>query len=290
MKIWVLRLVVVLVTVALLNMADTRAAGLPASLETLSTSTRPGQLLAAAIRVTASAQPDAITSLGQHLKTRDFLDRLDPPDSDGNGPLRVDRLLKALAESPAPRAREVLLELTRAPTFTRSLERTDGLIEVLAQLRPAPEAAIRFWDAHSQPEDGFTSVTIAALVENGSTPALVLLAQKFSSPEHPDVDKIGWMRTEILGHRNDVALLRSCERMLRGSLPVHLKPLLVESVFDYRAEWYRPHLEVEPPCRSRADAAARQVLVELGEYALRNVPLTKEQEQAVKDVLRIVAP
>ena len=37
---------------------------------------------------------------------------------------------------------------------------------------------VAFWDAHSQPDDGFGNVTIAALIENGSPPALQLFVSK----------------------------------------------------------------------------------------------------------------
>ncbi|MEJ7712145.1 MAG: hypothetical protein WKF84_20365 [Pyrinomonadaceae bacterium] len=59
------------------------------------------------------------------------------------------------------------------------------------------------------------------------------------------------MRTRILTHRNDLPLLQSCQPVLTDILPIHLRPYLVEALFDYRpAEWYRPATAVNPPKRT----------------------------------------
>lgn len=255
--------------------------------ETLAASNDPEKLLEAAATIAASHQVEDLARLSTHLVSASFLDQLDPPESidDMDGFLRVGHVLEALAENRVPEAHELLVSLTRIPAFDDPLERADCLIEALGAVRPAPPAAIRFWDEHCQPEDGFTTLTIATLVENRSAPALGLLERKFADPLHPDVDKIGWMRSDVLFQRNDLGVLRSCQRMLQGSLPENLRPAMVECLFDHRYEWYGHDPPGAPPERAEAKPEALGVLREIGNHALAHFGLADELRQMVERVL-----
>lgn len=247
----------------------------------LKTSKDPQVLLRAALDCAAGPNPDDLKALGEALSSPAFLTRLDSKD-EYLGPtqkLRLARVLDALMDNPA--GHDVLVGLTVKPAFTALEQRRDLLIRALAAVRPAPDAAIRFWERNSTPGAPYLQVTIDALADNLSEPALALLEKKFADPRFEEEDKIAWMRDPVLRHRADVRMLRTCERMLAGSLPPALRPELVEALCDYKREWY---LSEKPPLPPPPDAYAPEARAELRkicELALHEVKLTDSQKAAV---------
>ena len=231
-------------------------------------------LMLEATRLARSNEPADHVSLLGKLQSEDFLKKLDGEKA-YRGParnLRLRPVLEALSKNPAPSARNALGTLIQTPSFYREPARADLLIKACAEVRPAPPEVIQFWDGHSQPDDGFTPLTIDALVCNGSETAIALLEKKMTDPRHGEEDKLDWMRSSILTHRNDLTLLHGCERMLAGNLSPKLKVSLVEVLFDYRpAEWYRPSGVLRPPDRRLASPPALAQLQRIGDYALRNL-------------------
>jgi hypothetical protein len=243
---------------------------------------------AAALALAASALPSDHATLRQELLSEDFLARLGPPKTSRRSPQDSPLLpvLQTLSTNPAPSARQVLLALTQAASFNRNPDRTDLLIRACAALRPAPPEVVAFWDQHCQPEDGFTPLTIEALVENGSAPALALFEKKMLSNRFSDDVKTDWMRSSVLTHRNDLAVLQSCQRLLAGALPHKLRPALVEVFFDYKpAEWFPPDTVLRPPARAQAGTEARAQLRAIGMWALQNLSLTESEKSAIRQTL-----
>jgi hypothetical protein len=254
--------------------------------QVLQSGSNPQELSKAATSVARSAVPADGERLRALLSTEAFLRRLDSDADYTNAAkfrLRVSRVVEALARNPAPGARKAFLELLHDKTFLAEDERTLALVQAGAHARPAPPELVKFWDAHSRPDDGFTPTTIAALVDNGSPPAVALLEKKLADPTHSEDEKRAWMRTLVLTHRNDLTLLEGCERMLEGSLPAPLRPALVEALFDYRpGEWYRPATVVSPPDLAAASQPALAKLRKLGKIALARVPLGEVEKRAVE--------
>ena len=255
-----------------------------------STASAPSAALPAALEDARSDAPARHASLLAKLQTRSFLETVDTPadyaDAARRG-LHVGQVVDALALNAAPSAQRAFQALTTSKTFLAHDERVIALIKAGVNIRPAPRELVRFWDRYSQPDDGFTPTTIGALVDNGSEPALRLLEQKLADPRHGADDKVGWMRTDMLRHRNDLPLLQMSERLLNGRLPSRLRPALVEVLFDYRpGEWFKPGAGVSPPPLASAAAPARLHLHKLGNLALRTVALNAEQKAAVRQRLR----
>jgi hypothetical protein len=70
---------------------------------------------------------------------------------------------------------------------------------------------------------------------------------------HSDDDKRLWMVTGIMKHRNEEAMLDTCERLLQRGLLERLRPMLVEVIFDHRPnKWFRPATVLVPPERKLA--------------------------------------
>lgn len=256
----------------------------------LQTAKDPKELLNAALVLARSKQPMDHEILLSYLQRPEFLNRMDSEidyRAAASKRLRISRLLEALSMNEARSAQEVVVTLSGDQPFLRSVNRIDALIRASAAIRPPPSQLIVFWDAHCQHDDGFSHVTVSVLIKNGTEAALHLLERKMADPRHPDDDKIAWMRTDILSHRNDLLLLRSCERMLSGELPQKLRPYLVEALFDYRpAEWYSPASPYNPPDLGQASPQVREELRRVGQLALRTVALTPEQKEVVERSLK----
>jgi hypothetical protein len=255
------------------------------SLRVLQTSQDPKELVAAARSLARSKQSTDHDLLLHLLQSEDFLMRLDSESDYRNTRkrLRIGQVTEALSKNDNPTAHKVLVALTQSPMFIKDEARADLLIQACAAVRPAPPEVVRFWNDHSKPDDGFTHLTIQAVVENGTAPALRVLEQKMADPAHTEDDKISWMRSTILTHRDDLPLLQSCERMLTSGLPKRLRPYLVEVLFDYRpAEWYAPAELLHPPDRKKASEVVLAQLRRIGQFALRTVALTPEQKEVVE--------
>ncbi|HEY4188733.1 MAG TPA: hypothetical protein VGP07_26940 [Polyangia bacterium] len=249
-------------------------------------------LVSAAVAVARSQEPPDHESLRAHLLEDAFLDRLDSEADYREASrfrLRVARVVDVLAKNPAPSAQVALTALVKDPAFIAQPDRAEALLEASVRLRPPAPEVVTFWDEHFQPDDEFTSTTVRVLVENGSEPALALLEQKLASPGHDDGDKVAWMRTDILSHRNDAGLLEMCERLLNGPLPRELCAPLVEAIFDYRPdEWYRPASVYAAPPLESASFEALEVLSRLAIFALTMIRLGDEQRLAVNTRLELV--
>ena len=255
---------------------------------TLSGSDDPKALVHAAQGLATSDQPPDHSALLGFLRQESFLLRLDSEEAYDGKPerLRLRRVLESLAKNDAPSAHAVLDQLTQDRTFIGEPQRVDLLIQVSSALRPPADEVIRFWDNHCQPEDGYCHLTVEAIVENGDPRALAVLESKFADPDHEEDDKLAWMQSSILTHRNDLALLEMCHRLLAGTLPPDLRPSLVEVLYDYQPErWFRPHQLLTPPDRATATPAALAQMRQTAALVLSSVALNGEQKAAVERTL-----
>lgn len=255
----------------------------------LQTSKEPKELLKAGAELAASDNAADQKALRDALCTEDFLLRLNTVEEYAGDTkrLRLRRIFDQLVQNQSPYAKETILALVKSPPYLKEGGRVDLLIMATAVVRPAPPELVAFWDKYCQPEDGYTPLTIDALAENGSPPALELLERKFADPAHEDDFKQAWMRRSVFTHRNQAGMLATCGRLFEKGLPDHLRGDLVDVVFDYKpGEWYRPAVSFNPPPWSSYSASARAQMRRLGDYVLKNLKLTARQKQAVEDTLK----
>jgi hypothetical protein len=260
-------------------------------LKVLQSSKDPNQLLAVAVSLAGSLEPEDHTALLRFLQNSAFLSRLDSAEDYEKTPkrLRFCKVLEKLSANPTASAHAVLVQLTQSPAVLHHPSRIDLLIEAVIPIRPAPPEIIRFWERHWQPEDGYSNLTARAAVENGSPPAISLFEKKMADPTHSEEDKLAWMRGEVLTHRNDVALLQGCERLLKNPLPENLRVSLVEVLFDYDPQWSTPRSPKSPPDRKRASPESRQVMRRIGDWTLANLKLEAHTKAAVEQALKEVS-
>ena len=246
------------------------------------------QVVSAALALARSANVDDHKLLASQLSDPAFLASLDSAQEyrQTGRRLRIARVLEALASNPAPSAKDVLVQLTKSSTFTEEPVRIDYLIRYTAGITPPPPSLLEFWDKHSQPDDGFTPLTIEALTKNGSEPALALLEEKLADPSHSDEDKQFWMRSYLLPHRNEAPLLKMVNRFLLANVSPHLKEDIVEAIFDYQPDqWYAESAVVRPPDRLLASPEAREILKSIGRYSLKSLSLPSALRTKVEKVL-----
>ena len=258
-------------------------------LEILRTSTDGRELKRAAIAVAAGGSPEEHRLLLRKLSSGEFIGLLDPPEHyDGTWrDLRLGRVVDTLVENRCPSADDVLVGLIASPDFQAHVLRMQILLRALAVVRPSPPQAIAYWDRLSDPQSPIVGDVIEALCVNQSPSALDLLERKFADPSQDRENRVLWMREFLLVRRNDEPLLSCCERMMTKSLPVDLRPELVDVLFDYKPDkWFMPEAPPKPPPRELASDGAREILGRIGEYALRNVTLEVSQRRAVWRVVK----
>lgn len=258
-------------------------------LNIMQTSDDSKQLLFSALALARSKETDNHKKLLEFLNRPEFINRLDTPEDYRNTStkiLRVTRVVKVLSENDAPSAQSAYVGLTKSANFLENPARVDALIIYSANVRDRASDLVKFWDKYCQPEDGFSNLTVRALVKNGTESAMEVLVEKTADLNHPEEDKMYWLRNIFLPHRNDFLLLKSFEEMLRGKLNQDLRPYLVEIIFDYKPEWYRPHSRANPPDRAKLGFKEREQLNRLGKIALQIPDLTDEQKQAVENTLK----
>jgi hypothetical protein len=240
-------------------------------------------------RLAASDEPEDHQTLYSYLVDAGFLEHLDSEIDYIKQPrsrLRIGRVIDVLSRNETDSARQLIASLTESSVFLAHDRRVELLIDASMHVRPLPPQVVRFWQKCLDPLYGYPTLTVEAMVTNGTPPSLELLERTMADPAYEDADKIGWMRRSFLKSRNDLSLLQSCHRLLSGALPEPLRPFLVEVLFDYRpGEWFRPSWSVPRPSRAAMTTEARQELHAIGRFALESIDLTKTQQLAIEQTL-----
>jgi hypothetical protein len=244
------------------------------------------QILRSLLADARSEEPSRHAAVLASVETASVLEKLDTEADYQNAHtfrLRVAQVTEALARNPAKSAIQAFVALTTSEAFLAHEERILSLIRTSVFIRPAPLALATFWDKYSQPDDGYTPTTIGVLIANGSSPALELFESKMADRDHDDDSKVGWLRSDVLVHRNDYLILQVCERLLSDKLSDELQRELVGVLFDYRpAAWFPPSASKSPPPLTAASNEALDQLVKDAIVALTMVELGDEQRQVVK--------
>jgi hypothetical protein len=265
---------------------------LPEALEILNRSDDPWDLLDAAKALAKAPDPNGHQVLAQAVCSASFLGRLDS-DADYEGAsvdLGLAALMAAVADNGSPSAVAVLEAAGRSPVYLDHPARVDVLIDAWARIRPAPEAAVGFWEAHTALDDGFVERVMLRLAENGSPPALGLVARKLVDTSVPMDHRRYWLRRHAILHRDNPVLLAAFQRMIAGSIEAELRPYVVEILFDYRPkEWYSPHDEPKRlPSRAAASRQALELLRAIGRRALAELTLPPGLDERIAAELRVI--
>ena len=83
-----------------------------------------------------------------------------------------------------------------------------------------------------------------------------------------------WLRDPVLRKRNDRNVLQYCKStFVTGSLNASWHNALLEVLFDYNEGWYLSCSFPRPPKRMVAEPEARQLMGEIGKFALTRMKI-----------------
>lgn len=256
----------------------------------VATSKDPRVVYQAALRAAASTDGAEHQALRAKLITQPLLDLLDTRDEYEQPPttLRIAGVLKELMTNRTPVADETLNALASNELFTSILPRQHLMIMAMVPVRPASKEAVDLWRRHSQPKAPYKHVSMDAMADNGTEPAIALFEEVMTSPAHNHDHKIMWMQDPILRHRNNPIMLAMCERLLLQTLPVEIRPHLVSALFEYREQWYLVCDPPLPPELASTPTAGKLTLRRIGEHALANIQLETRTRAAVEATLQVL--
>jgi hypothetical protein len=249
----------------------------------------PDQLLALALKSCTSTDSAALATVIEAVKDPYFCDRLDPdgeekpvvivhgkPPPDFLEPMRLQKLMYAIASLPGEVGCRSILAIAESKTFTSQMkvgktgphQRMEALIIACGNVRnPSPEL-LTFMDRKLAEDNYWSSRVICAWVRMRSEAACPKLEQRVKEAN----DKLGGeMRgfyVEVLfASRNEPTTVDLYKRLISGNIKdAGLRNTIVQTVFDYRPrEWYginAPRVERYLPVPNR-HAASTVVLREL---------------------------
>jgi hypothetical protein len=233
---------------------------------------------------------EQVVSVFNDLRSEQFLLSLDSEADYADAAahrLRVSRVVEALARNTAPNAQEAFLRLLAENVFIANDDRVDALIMASAFVSEPDARLSQFWNRFSQSDDGYTPLTITALLDNGAPEAIAMFEQKMVDESHESEEKTGWLYAIVVPHRDDANLLEGVWRLLHDDkLSSELKLQLVEVLFDYRPEeWYRPASVAKLPDRAAISMRSRELLINNGEYSLASLDLPIPVAENVRAVI-----
>jgi hypothetical protein len=260
---------------------------------TLIRSQDPAQLARAAQVLAASSSPGDQRTLLDHLKSPAFQERLDPSSEIDTGPddRWIAKPLRSLANNPAPPARAALVELMTDEPFTSDPDHVDLLVAASIQFRPPAPAVVAFWRKHDRPDSVHVTRVVAALMENGDPLAVaeferLLLATAPAPADQGGDARVRWLRGPFLAHRDNPAVLAMAQRLLDKPQPPNwthdIQISMAEAVFLRRAEWYRPHQDVQAPPRLKTPLEGRRALRVIADQVRKDLDPSPILEAGIK--------
>lgn len=216
----------------------------------------------AALAFARSAKPEQLKVLGKALQTPAVLERIMKLDQSRRCVMPV--ILRALAANSVPQARKEFVALIASRAWAERTDRSDGsdlldeLLRATGVFRPVTPEVLALWTRLAKPMDGWVNVTVIALAENATPEAAALFERLLRDPKHDLDTKSSWLRSDLVGHRDQLELLKMAGRLLDAKLPAQLQAAVMEGVFDYRPEWYGtcPGPTLVPLARYTTDARA----------------------------------
>jgi hypothetical protein len=239
------------------------------------------ELEAAATELAVSDDPAAIERLVDFLAQRDFLERLDPPGST-DATERLRAVLSVFKERPGPDVAHASLRLADAPYYLEH-DRKSLVLEAMAAAVPmTAEVAAAFDRAN---EEGYFGFNALLLAKNGSPAALDLFHRMMQNSDVEIEERVEFLHKGILPFRTRLATLQMVSAMLDdNNLDAAAKAAAIESVFDYRPEWFGHHGAKPPAWRSASDETLEYVIA-LGTRVLERD--NRLQPDAVRDTIEL---
>jgi hypothetical protein len=199
----------------------------------LHTSSDRDALERAAVALGQSTNPGDVALLGQYLRDREFLARL---DNLNDLPTRhFGRVIEALKGHPSPEVIKLCQMLADDPVSLEK-DRKSFILELLTSVKPMSEQTAAAF-ARSN-EQGYFAFNARLLVQNGSPRALALFESMMLDQSVEAESRVECLHKGIVPRRTDASILGAADRILVRTTERPIAAAVVESVFDYRQSWF----------------------------------------------------
>jgi hypothetical protein len=175
--------------------------------------------------------------------------------------------MAALAERPTPPVVELCLALADDPVFVAEGDRKRFVLDLLGAVRPMNEPTVAiFQKANGQ---GYFARNARLLAANGSPRALALFESMMLDTNVPAENRIESLHNGIVPRRTQLTFLRSADRILAATSEPSIAIGVIESVFDYRQEWFGIESGISRPAGwQTASAESAKAALSLASKAL----------------------
>lgn len=240
-------------------MASRNREALRARVEVLKSSRDPEDLQMAGVALARSDDPEALERLGEFLVRGDFLSRLDDVTEPQERVVHLREVLAPLIEYPSPEVAQLCLRLAHEKEFGSDDLRRPFLLQALARVRPMSAETLELFSRTNQ--EGYFATNAWLLAENGSPRAIELLVSMMADRNVPPARRVDCLHMAVVRHRIELPMLEMAAGLLRRDLEPDVVVGVVESVFDFRVEWFKTHAEPPPAWRSASDEALSFLIV-----------------------------
>ncbi len=151
---------------------------------------------------------------------------------------RLGHILIALKVNANHETATLCHELASDPVFLADPDRMSFLLEVLAAVKPMTGQTADLFRRTAL--EGYFASNARLLAANGSPAALTLFASLMLSKNDPVEDRVECLRLAIVPRRTILSILLAAEVILTQTKELRLANGVIESVFDYHPEWFRP--------------------------------------------------
>lgn len=265
-------------------MASRNHEALRERVEVLKSSADREDLQMAGVALARSDDPEALERLGEFLVRDDFLSRLDDVTEPQERVVHLREVLAPLIAYPSPEVARLCLRLAHEPEFAADDLRKPFLLEALARVRPMSSETVELFRRTN--DEGYFATNAWLLAENGSPRALELLASMMADRNVPPARRVDCLHMAVVPHRAELAMLEMTADLLRRDLEPDVAIGVIESVFDYRVEWFKTHAEPPPAWRSASDEALR-FLTELATQATNRGDVSGPLRESIDETVEI---
>lgn len=204
------------------------------SRDLLKSSTDRDALERAAVTLVRSGDAGDLAFLGQLLRDREFLARLD--DLSNLKTLHLSRVMAALADHPTPQIVDLSLTLAEDPVFVAEGDRKSFVLDLLASVKPMTERTAAMFQRSNV--EGYFGFNARLLAGNGSPNALKLFEAMMIDTTVPVESRMECLHKAVLPKRIELPILASADRILSRTKEPVIASAVIESLFDFRQGWF----------------------------------------------------
>jgi hypothetical protein len=254
--------------------------------EVLQSSTNRDSLERAAIALARSGDAQDLALLGQSLRDRQFLARLD--DLRNLPTVHLSRVIAALAERPTPQVVDLCLTLAEDSVFVAEGDRKSFVLELLAKVRPMNDRTAAVFQRSNA--EGYFAFNARLLADNGSPRALGLFQSMIADKSQPVEIRIECLHVGIVPRRTQPAILRLADQILSRTRERAIAAAVIESVFDFRRDWFSIESGIsKPPAWESTSTETRRAAMALADRALARRDLRPALRDTVSRARRTIA-